>query len=477
VTDTRRGTDVRLVEVTPGALSGAVARLVGAGGRVHSLFAVDRPQGPEVRVTATDGDGDLLLRCPAAGDTVETVLDAAPALAWDEREARDLHGVRFAGHEPHRPLIRHPADSADWTTPVIGDDVHQIAVGPTHAGVIESGHFRFHVVGERIIRVDVQLFWKHRGLEYAARGLTADGALPVLARSCAACAVAHATAYAHAVEQARGMWPDDDLRRARTLLLELERLYNHLNDISAACSGVGFAPGAMAFAALKERAQRINARLFGHRFLFHTIAIGRSVVTIDEVGAEWALEQLAGLRAEIPRLWRRLLFDESLRDRWTTAGVLGADEAVTLGTVGPSARASGLGHDVRSESPRLWYPGFAASTPSDPAGHAGARIEARVVEIGPTLDAIEDVLRDPPAQGGVRDAGAATGFGVGRVESPRGESVCAVELDGGLVERVHLRSGSYANWPSVARAAEGGIVPDFPLVNKSFELCYACADR
>ncbi|HEU5320346.1 MAG TPA: TSUP family transporter, partial [Methylomirabilota bacterium] len=159
------------------------------------------------------------------------------------REARDLHGVTFAGHSPHRPLVHHPADLAAWTTPVHGEDVHQVAVGPIHAGVIESGHFRFHLVGERILKLDPRLFHKHRGLERAAEGRTPFQARAVVQRACAACAVTNGVAYAQAVEQALGLWPDDDLRRMRTLLLELERLYNHLNDIGAVCAGVGLAAG------------------------------------------------------------------------------------------------------------------------------------------------------------------------------------------------------------------------------------------
>src|SRR5258706_498133 len=136
-----------------------------------------------------------------------------------------------------------PDALAAWPPPVTGDGVHQVAVGPIHAGIIESGHFRFHTVGERILALDPRLFYKHRGLEHAAEGHTTDDALAYAHRACAACAVTNTVAYAQAVEDARGLSPDRDLRIARTLALELERLYNHLNDISAICAGVGFAPG------------------------------------------------------------------------------------------------------------------------------------------------------------------------------------------------------------------------------------------
>jgi Ni,Fe-hydrogenase III large subunit len=468
---------LRVIDVDPGGFRAAVARLVDDGGRVQALFAADPGTGLEVRCTASDGDGDLLLRCPAVDVTVESIVGLLPALAWDEREARDLYGVTFAGHAPHRPLVHHPADLASWTTPVFGEDVHQVAVGPIHAGVIESGHFRFHLVGERVLKLDPQLFSKHRGLERAAEGHTAAEAHPVIQRACAACAVTNAVAYAQSVEQARGLWPDEDLRRMRTLLLELERMYNHLNDIGAVCASIGFAAGTMIFAAFKERAQRVNMLLLGHRFLFDTVGVAVGSAAIDPADAARARIEVDELRGDALRAWRQVLFDASVRDRFVGAGVLSSGDAARLGTVGPQARASGLDHDVREESPRLWYPGFRAALPPEPAGDVAARVEARAVELAATFAIVDDLLADPPGPGGTDAFDLPGRFGVGRVESPRGETVCAVELDGGTVARVHLRTGSYANWPSVARAAEGGIVPDFPLVNKSFELCYACVDR
>ena len=179
----------------------------------------------------------------AQDGAVPTIVDLAPAAGWDEREAHDLQGVGFAGHEPLRPLVDHDLRLDRWTVPVRGHDAFQVAVGPIHAGIIESGHFRIHVVGERILHLDARLFYKHRGLERAAEGHTLDEGLAYASRACAACAVANGVAYAHACEDALGLAPDVELARVRTILLELERMWSHLNDLAAICAGVGLAAG------------------------------------------------------------------------------------------------------------------------------------------------------------------------------------------------------------------------------------------
>lgn len=238
------------------------------GWRFAGLWASPENGGCAVQAAFTRGSAFMLLSCEAAEWGMWSTVELVPAADWDEREAHDLFGVAFPAHPALRPLVDHAQDLADWTVPVSGQGAFQVAVGPIHAGIIESGHFRFHVVGERILHLDLRLFYKHRGLEQAAEGRTPSEALRYAQRACAADAVANATAFAQACESAQGLWPERPLRRTRTLLLELERLYNHLNDISAICAGAGFSPGTMLFAALKERAQRLNERLIGHRFLF-----------------------------------------------------------------------------------------------------------------------------------------------------------------------------------------------------------------
>jgi Ni,Fe-hydrogenase III large subunit len=418
-----------------------------------------------------------VVSCEATPGALQSIVDLVEGAGWDEREAHDLHGLQFAGHSPMRALAAHPDDPARWMTPVSGDGVHQVAVGPIHAGVIESGHFRFHVVGERILEMDPRLFYKHRGLERAAEGLRPEDALAYAARACAACSVTNTVAYAHAVESARGLQPDRALRVARTVLLELERLYNHLHDIGAICAGVGFAPGTMAFAALKDRAQQINLRAFGHRFLFGTVRVGGGAAGLDASRSDAALASLRELRSDTAAAWRELEFTGSLQARLDGIGVLAADDARRLGAVGPAARAAGIGEDARSASPRLAYDGFRAASAGPPTGDVAARLRLRASELETTYDVLEGLLEAPLALGATTGGGSGSALGVGRVESPRGATMCAVELDDTRVARLHLRTGSYANWPALAHATAGALLPDFPLINKSFELCYACVDR
>lgn len=448
------------------------------GAQFESLYAIDGGADPAVRLVLRHERKRRLLTAVAQNGHLDTIVDLLPAAQWDEREVHDLYGVHFDGHDPLRALVAHPDDPAAWVTPVTGPDVHQVAVGPIHAGVIESGHFRFHVVGERVLHLDVRLFYKHRGLERAAEGLPLTDGVAVAQRACAACAVTNTVAYAQAAESALGLAPDENLRRERTLLLELERLYNHLHDLSALCAGIGFDPGAMAFLALKERAQRINERLGGHRFLFGTVHVGDSTGALDAAIAADALAEVEAIAGEAATAWRTLNFMASAQDRLTGVGVLTRADAELWGAVGPAARASGVERDARTDTADLlWYPGLQPARPEAPTGDVAARSQVRAAELQQTCRLLGDLLTTPPGPGSTTQTRDPTPTGVGRVESPRGATICSVEADTDRITRLHLRTASYANWPVLARVVPGNIVPDFPLINKSFELCYACADR
>ena len=466
----------RLERTDPLCWRSSIEAELAHGGRFLGLYALAGESDPEVRA-AFAGEDAAVVSTPAIDGHLPSIIDIIPAANWDEREAHDLFGVAFDGHEPLRPLVEHDQDIGRWVVPVRGHDPYQVAVGPIHAGIIESGHFRFHVVGDRILHVDLRLFYKHRGLERAAENSDATaGGIAYAQRACGGCAVSNSVAYAHAVESAMGLWPDDQLANIRTVLLELERLWNYLNDISAICAGVAFAPGTMAFAALKERALRLNREIGGHRFLFDTVAVATSPVSIRSKDARRLREALSDIRADAARYWRELHFNSSVQSRLGGVGALSRDRALRLGTAGPAARASSVAFDCRQDSPRLSYTDF-TPTMLSLSGDVAGRLQQRVGELATTFELLDDLLERPLYEGQTTVERHSAPLGIGRTESPRGETVCVVELDGSRVGRLHLRSGSYANWPSLAAACAGNLLPDFPLINKSFELCYACCDR
>ena len=448
------------------------------GRRFAGLHATHTGGGTTVRTLLVSQAGDVQVESVDADDgTVPTIVDLAPAADWDEREAHDLYGVVFDGHEPLRPLVNHDVPLDRFTTPVRGHDPYQVAVGPIHAGVIESGHFRFHVVGDRILHVDARLFHKHRGIERACEGLPLAYGVRTLARACAGCWVTNAVAYAHACEELLGQQPTPEVSRARTILLELERVWNTLNDIGAICAGVGLAAGNNRFLALTDEARSLNARLTGHRFLFGTVTVGGSDLGLDAHATAAARETLARIRRDSSRAWREILFNGSFMDRMPDIGVVNAEAALSLGVVGPAARAAGVPEDVRTVSPGLAYAGFEVAALRRQAGDVQARLEQRALELLPCLDILDRLLTGPLRPAANDAAGPESPIAVGRVESPRGATTCVVERDGDRVGRIRLRTGSYANWPAVAFAAADNLLPDFPLINKSFELCYACVDR
>jgi Ni,Fe-hydrogenase III large subunit len=466
-----------LDHVSPAAWRNTITAALDAGERFGGAWATRHDGFVAWHALLVADLEQRVVRCDVGDGPVETIVDLVEAADWDEREARDLCGLEFERHSPLRALVTHAEQPERWMTPVTGAGVHQVAVGPIHAGVIESGHFRFHVVGERILAVDPRLFYKHRGLERAAERREIHEALAYVQRACAACAVANTVAYCQAVEAALGLWPDRALRAGRTALLELERLYNHLHDIGAICAGVGYAPGAMAFAALKDRAQEIIAAAFGHRFMFGTIALCGSDVDFSTPKREATHGALRDLRVDTAAGWRELEFAVSLQARLGGVGVLQRDDALRLGCVGPAARAAGVDDDLRSSSPRLAYEDFKPASVSGSEGDVAARLRLRPVELETTFDLLETLFAEPLARGTTAATATSAPLGVGRVESPRGATTCVVELADRRVRRVHLRTGSYANWPALAHASAGNLLPDFPLINKSFELCYACVDR
>jgi Ni,Fe-hydrogenase III large subunit len=233
----------------------------------------------------------------------------------------------------------------------------------------------------------------------------------------------------------------------------------------------------MVFAALKEHAHRLNRRLTGHRFLFETIALTRSDLSIHRASTREAALELGWIRSEFETAWRQLCFSHSAQERFSACGVLTREDAIRLGAVGPAARASGIVQDVRTHSPRLAYDDFQPAAPEQPTGDVAARLELRGAELHATFALLDELLARPIRPTSVEPAGCRTPLGAGRVESPRGATLCTLTLEADRIADVRLRTASYANWPVLAHTVPGELLPDFPLINKSFELCYACTDR
>jgi Ni,Fe-hydrogenase III large subunit len=443
--------------------------------------------------TSPDGRAAGLSTPLAAGEGAESLAAVLPQAHWDEREARDLCGLALHNHpDPRRLLLPDtyvgapplaPGSAASpppaWQPRLLGHlgTVH-VPVGPVHAGIIETGHFAFSVMGETVLQLDLRLGWNHRGLEAAVVGRDVAAAAPVVARTCGACSASHQEALAQAVEAIAGWSPDAASASVRGAILELERIYNHLSDLAQLATGVGLSVLAHQGLALKERALRLNAAAFGHRYLFDCIRPG-------QVRRPWRRAEVVGELARLASAsaaWSDRLFSNvGFRDRAQGAGVIPAAAVRALGAVGPAARASGVATDVRSEAAVAPYVGAFAAPVQASAGDVLARAEVRRAELAQAFALAHRWLADQSAAAGwtVPPAfdPALTGQAVGLTESPRGALVHYVHLEGGRIVRYHMRTASFANWPLIMIAARDNPIGDFPLINKSLELCYACADR
>jgi Ni,Fe-hydrogenase III large subunit len=417
-----------------------------------------------------------------------------------QRAVRDLLGIVPEGARDSRQWLRHGAwredefplrrdfdpDTPRETTPdrypfvrVEGEGVHEIPVGPVHAGIIEPGHFRFSVVGEKVLRLEERLGYTHKGIERRFTELDVGEGHRLAGRISGDSTVAFAWAYAQAVESLLGVAPPPRARWLRALMLERERVANHLGDLGALGNDAAFGFALAQFMRLKEDWLRLNDALFGHRFMMDRIAPGGVDRDMRVEDGPRIVLQSQGIAAEARVL--RDIFDEhsGLQDRFITAGRVTPDLALALGLTGLAGRASGQAFDLRVDSPTPPYDELDVKKVVYKAGDIAARVHARFDELFESLRLIAVIVERMPAGPAIAALPPArpAGFGVGWIEGWRGETFVALECaEGGRIRRCHAHDPSWQSWPLLEHAVMGNIVPDFPLINKSFNPSYSGVD-
>ncbi len=454
-------------------------------------------------VFSLDAAGFFILRIPVPADHPEftSLTDAIPAVNWQEREIQDLFGLKLIGHPNPRRCALHD----DWPDvhplrkdfdlktvlppfqgerhkfrTVEGEGVFQVPVGPVHAGIIEPGHFLFSVAGEPILYLQLRMFYVHKGTEKLFENLPIEHGVTLAESISGDSSFAHAMAYCHALERAAQTEAPARARVLRCVCLELERLYNHISDIGAVCTDVAFTVANTHAMRLKERVLRINELLSGNRLL-------RGMACLGGVRRDWTFEQIDALRRmltalapEFDSLVAMILDSSSTLERLETTGTLSPKIALDLGIVGIGGRASGFNHDLRRDHPTDAYDQVAVKVPVHTVGDVFHRVLVRIDEVRESMRLIHQLLSRLP-EGPIRAPIKSVPAGqtaLGFVEGWRGEIFHWIRtLPGNRLGRCKIKDPSLQNWPAMPEAVLGNIIPDFPVINKSFNLSYSGTDR
>jgi Ni,Fe-hydrogenase III large subunit/Ni,Fe-hydrogenase III component G len=455
--------------------------------------------GPDRRV-------ELHLRLDRDQPTVPSLAGLSFPSGRFEREMHDLYGIVPAAHPLPRRLVRHPQWPAGWYPmrhdaglpppfghtdepypflTVEGPGVYEIPVGPVHAGLIEPGHFRFSVVGETIIKLKARLWYVHKGIEQLFQGRQPTQAIALAERVSGDTAVGHTLAYCRAVEDALGIDVPVEAKQARAMLLELERIYNHIGDIGALCNDVGHGILHAHAMRIKETLLRLNADTTGHRLLRGGVGVGGAVIhTVPDPA------HLEAIAADIREVVDLALTNSLVAERFTGTAVLTTEQAHDLGTLGYVARASGIDTDARRDHPTGVLHDYGLdladvlTIPVHTSGDVLARFLQRVRELDASFALLDMLARtvSPGAPTGWSDienrqSRGPVASGVGIVEGWRGTIVHRIEIDPDhRLTRNKIVDPSFFNWPALPLALANTIVPDFPLANKSFNLSYAGND-
>ena len=461
----------------------------------------DRTGGFCLRIVLQDAAGLALLEhlLPNADAQYPDVAAIFPAANRMQRAAFDLVGVASESDDQRPwlwmaswpidrfPLQRDFAPSPKWEpgeenypfVRVEGDGVHEIAVGPVHAGIIEPGHFRFQVIGEKLLRLEERLGYAHKGIEKRFEQFSIDDAFRLAGRVSGDSTVAYAWAYAQASEAIAGCAVPLRALWLRALALERERIANHLGDLGYLGNDAGFAFGLAQFSRLKEDVLRHNLTAFGHRMLMDYVVPGGVAAPLEATEAAALREQSVALEREVDVL--RDVYDEhaGLQDRFRGCGRVAPELAAQLGLTGFAGRASGQARDLRCDFALPPYAALAPRKATHGDGDVAARVAVRFDELKESLRltrAIVDALPDGECRAPLPEIPPFR-LGLGLVEGWRGPVLIALQSgDARSVRRCHAHDPSWLNWPVLEYAVIGNIVPDFPLINKSFNLSYSGHD-
>ena len=476
------------------------------GGRLIALWGSASQAGETVSAAYAMSGGMIWLELPVSGSppSYPDLLPFFATAARLQRAVADLSGLLAVGAQDTRPWLAHGAWPPDYhplhhgvdlkrTFPdaalvdypfvrVEGDGVHEIAVGPVHAGVIEPGHFRFSVVGEKVLRLEQRLGYTHKGIEQRMTELPPLQAYRLAGRVSGDSTVAYAWAYCMALESAAFCVIPPRAAHLRALLLERERVANHLGDLGALGNDAAFAFGLAQFSRLREDWLRLSKEVFGHRLLMDCVQPGGVACDVDAVQSERLRQQCDAVEREVLTL--RTIYDEhaGLQDRFMTTGRVAPALAAQLGLTGLAGRASAQAWDLRSDHPWPPYAQLQVKMATHRNGDVAARVSVRFDEVFESLRLIRAMLSELPGGAVQQDINLpdSTSEGAGWVEGWRGEVFVALSLEGAeeqnRIRRCHLHDPSWQNWPVLEHAVIGNIVPDFPLINKSFNLSYSGHD-
>ena len=478
------------------------------GIRLVTVFAEDRvqPEGAFYNYYVFERHGDpcyLILRAhiPAENPRFPSLASDLPAVNWQEREIQDWFGIEAEGHpnprrvalHDHWPDVHPLRKDFSFNTvlpdvegerhvyrPTLGEGVFQIPVGPVHAGIIEPGHFNFAVAGEPILYLQLRMFYKHKGTEKLFEQLPVPRAVFLAESVSGDSAFSHGVAFCQAVEKAGGIEVPFRAEVMRTILLELERVYNHVADVGAIAMDVGFMIANAHAGRLREMVVTLNEELTGSRLL-------RAMVCVGGVRRDWSAGHIDLLRRTVDNVEREfrdlvalIMSSDSTRDRLERTGFLPQEKARALGIVGVGGRASGIDLDVRRDHPYAAYHRLSWTVPVYREGDVLRRMQVRIDEVYESLMLIRaaaDKLPEGPhrAPAGTLEPGRCA---LSAVEGWRGEIIYWVRTGAeNQLERCKVKDPSLNNWPALVEAVQGNIIADFPVINKSFNLSYSGTDR